>query len=63
MSDGRFAVLGDSSNGGPVESCEALVVDGDAHWEPLPPMQSLFSDQRRVRGRRRVRHRRRRGMS
>jgi hypothetical protein len=33
MSDGRFAVLG-----GRTTSCEALVVDGDAHWEPLPPM-------------------------
>jgi hypothetical protein len=38
MSDGRFAVLGGHSNGGPTSSCEALVVDGDAHWEPLPPM-------------------------
>jgi hypothetical protein len=38
MSDGRFAVLGGWSSGGPVSSCEALVVDGVAHWEPLPPM-------------------------
>jgi hypothetical protein len=39
MSDGRFAVLGgESNNGDPMSSCEALVIDGDAHWEPLPPM-------------------------
>jgi hypothetical protein len=38
MGDGRFAVLGGSGMGGPVSSCEALVVDGGAHWEPLPPM-------------------------
>jgi hypothetical protein len=42
MSDGRFAVLGGSSNSSnddvPTSSCEALVVDGDADWEPLPPM-------------------------
>jgi hypothetical protein len=40
MSDARFAVLGGASNGGvTTSSCEALVVDdGDAHWEPLPPM-------------------------
>jgi hypothetical protein len=38
MSDGRFAVLGGLWNG-PTASCEALVFDdGDAHWEPLPPM-------------------------
>jgi hypothetical protein len=34
MSDGRFAVLG----GFITSSCEALAFDGDAHWEPLPPM-------------------------
>jgi hypothetical protein len=33
MSDGRFAVLGGSTS-----SCEALLVDGDANWTPLPPM-------------------------
>jgi hypothetical protein len=33
MSDGRFAVLG-----GFTTSCEALAFDGDAHWDPLPPM-------------------------
>jgi hypothetical protein len=37
MSDGRFAVLGGSSNNhDPTSSCEALVIDdGDVHWEPL----------------------------
>jgi hypothetical protein len=38
VSDGRFAVLGGQSNWAPTSSCEALVVDGDAHWEPMPPM-------------------------
>ena len=38
MTDGRFAVLGGRTNGVTLSSCEALVVDGDAHWEPLPPM-------------------------
>ena len=39
MSDGRFAVLGGAGNDNvPTSSCEALVVDGDAHWESLPPM-------------------------
>jgi hypothetical protein len=39
MSDGRFAVLGGRIYPtGPASSCEALVVDGDAHWDPLPPM-------------------------
>jgi hypothetical protein len=40
MSDGRFAVLGGSSypNGVQMSSCEALVIVGDAHWEPLPDM-------------------------
>jgi hypothetical protein len=40
MSDGRFAVLGGSSiNEVPSASCEALAFDdGDAHWDPLPPM-------------------------
>jgi hypothetical protein len=40
MSDGRFAVLGGAvSNGGEyTSSCEALRVDGDEHWHPLPPM-------------------------
>jgi hypothetical protein len=44
MSDGRFAVLGGSSyTGGQQSSCEALVVDGDAHWELLPPMHDVRS--------------------
>jgi hypothetical protein len=38
MSDGHFAVLGGQSNWAPTSSCEALVIDGDAHWVPLPPM-------------------------
>jgi hypothetical protein len=38
LSDGRFAVLGGGSNGSPTSSCEALIVDGNAHWELLPPM-------------------------
>jgi hypothetical protein len=38
MSDGRFAVLGGRNAGPSTSSCEALVIDGDAHWEPLPPM-------------------------
>jgi hypothetical protein len=43
MSDGRFAVLGGLSNelneqGGPLSSCEALVLGDAAHWVPLPPM-------------------------
>jgi hypothetical protein len=39
LSDGRFAVLGGRSNGNHPTSCEALAFDdGDAHWEPLPPM-------------------------
>ena len=44
MSNGRFAVLGGSNNGGvATSSCEALVVDGDAHLEPLPPMHTWRS--------------------
>ena len=39
LSDGRFAVLGgDDGNGEPLSSCEALIVDHDAHWEVLPSM-------------------------
>jgi len=38
MSDGRFAVLGGWSNDVITSSCEALRVDGDEHWHPLPPM-------------------------
>jgi hypothetical protein len=38
MSDGRFAVLGGISNDGTTSSCEALMVDGNAHWHSLPPM-------------------------
>jgi hypothetical protein len=40
MSNGRFAILGGRGNNhdSPL-SCEALTIDdGDAHWEPLPPM-------------------------
>jgi hypothetical protein len=50
MSDGRFAVLGGFGNGGfgngaPMASCEALAFDdGDAHWEPLPPMHDARMD-------------------
>jgi hypothetical protein len=44
MSDGRFAVLGGWSNDDvPMSSCEALAVDGDAHWEHLPPMNDARS--------------------
>ena len=39
MSDGRFAVLGGrSSDSDPMSSCEALVIDGDAHWVHLSDM-------------------------
>jgi hypothetical protein len=39
MSDGRFAVLGGTGiHDVPLSSCEALVLDGVAHWTPLPPM-------------------------
>jgi hypothetical protein len=39
MSDGRFAVLGGWGNThAPMSSCEALAVDGAAHWEPMPFM-------------------------
>jgi hypothetical protein len=41
MSDGRFAVLGGglyTNINVATSSCEALVVVGDAHWAPLPPM-------------------------
>jgi hypothetical protein len=39
MSDGRFAVLGGSNNGGYTTSCEALTIgDDDEHWKPLLPM-------------------------
>ena len=39
MSDGRFAVLGGSGDGGDTSSCEALSIgDDDEHWVPLPPM-------------------------
>jgi hypothetical protein len=37
LSDGRLAVLGGLSDV-PASSCDALVVDGDAHWVPLAPM-------------------------
>jgi hypothetical protein len=38
LSDGRLAVLGGLSDDVPASSCDALVVDGDAHWVPLAPM-------------------------
>ena len=40
MSDGRFAVLGGADHASvPMSSCEVLSFDdGDAQWEPLPPM-------------------------
>ena len=42
MSDGRFAVLGGSTNdgwiGAPISSCEVLTLGDNTHWEPLPPM-------------------------
>jgi hypothetical protein len=38
MSDGRFAVLGGQRIGGPISSCEGLVMGAAAHWEPLSPM-------------------------
>ena len=41
MSNGRFAVLGGYGIGGPLSSCEALVIGDAAHWEPLPPMHDL----------------------
>jgi hypothetical protein len=45
MSDGRFAVLGGKwNNDDPTSSCEVLVVNGDAHWEPLPPMHDSRDD-------------------
>jgi hypothetical protein len=46
MSDGRFAVLGGSSHAlsdVTMSSCKALVIDGDAHWAPLPPMHDARS--------------------
>jgi hypothetical protein len=45
LSDGRFAVLGGESNDFvPMSSCEAPAIDGgDAHWEPLPPMNDARS--------------------
>jgi hypothetical protein len=42
LSDGRFAVLGrgecTGDEQGDVSSCEALTLDDNTHWEPLPPM-------------------------
>jgi hypothetical protein len=45
MSDGRFAVLGGTDEDGEValSSCEALVANGVAHWESLPPMHDARS--------------------
>jgi hypothetical protein len=40
LSDGRFAVFGGLGiNHVPVASSEALNLDGDERWEPLPPMR------------------------
>jgi hypothetical protein len=39
LSDGRFAVFGGWSGGEPTASCEALTLDGDEWWDPLPPMR------------------------
>jgi hypothetical protein len=39
LSDGRFAVFGGWSGGESMASCEALTLDGDERWEPLPPMR------------------------
>ena len=43
LSDGRFAILGGSSDDNPdkepVSSCEALALDGTERWEPMPPMR------------------------
>jgi hypothetical protein len=39
LSDGRFAVFGGLVAGmSATTSCEALTLDGDERWEPLPPM-------------------------
>jgi len=38
LSDGRFVVLGGSSNSAYTSSCEALTLGGEEHWLPLPPM-------------------------
>jgi hypothetical protein len=39
MSDGRFAVLGSTSGGVAMSSCEALAIGDDGeHWAPLQPM-------------------------
>jgi hypothetical protein len=45
MSNGSFAVLGSITNqDDSTSSCEALAIDdGDAHWEPLPPMHDSRS--------------------
>jgi hypothetical protein len=45
LSDGRFAVFGGMGNNfGSLTSCEALTLDGDERWEPLPPMREARSD-------------------
>jgi hypothetical protein len=44
LSDGRFATFGGKDNNQVVlASCEALTLDGDERWEPLPPMREARS--------------------
>jgi hypothetical protein len=43
MSDGRFAVLRGNNGGGAASLCEALLVDEDPQWHPLPPMHHARS--------------------
>jgi hypothetical protein len=39
LSDGRFAVFGGhDGDGNSTASCEALSLEGNERWEPLPPM-------------------------
>jgi hypothetical protein len=45
LSDGRFAVFGGlDMNNVDTASCEALTLDGDERWEPLPPMREARSE-------------------
>jgi hypothetical protein len=44
LSDGRFAVLGGRSAGACTSSSEALTLDDDGHWSPLPPMHDTRTD-------------------
>jgi hypothetical protein len=43
LSDGRFAIFGGGVINGPLASCEALTLDGDERWEPMPPMREARS--------------------